>query len=201
MTSPDRGYSIPEIVYPEVITPIDTNKILSFQKEGKSLAASVALVIIDEGNQIASEEYDQVDFPDNARASMVSVLMDRRRTQLALQYVAPGMILLESEQVLRGGESITEEMIAQFRGEKVRLWEMKEIWPAIAVREVGWELLRQQYANILKTHGPLALINYYVGNKIGRKINPLMDNARDTALEAGQRRFVQLYLTGGETAQ
>ena len=199
MTAEQRpGYKLLKIDWPAEVTLDDLAEIHRFRGEGRSLAASVAQTILDESKQpsfdLAVEGSDQADI------KIFGALGRFQAHSLSRLYGAAARLILDAEAAIRGGESIVEELIAEFDGKQVSYTDVQGAKPDQPVREAYMEVRRQQYATILTQNGPLALVDFYVDSRIesikGRPSNIILPKKKEAAivaLDKGRQRFHQLY--------
>ena len=186
---------VPKIDYPTIVGPEDIAITTRIRNGGKSRAASVSQAIIDEVGKFAYQisldrsvsEFDKTAIEDNVR-------------MLSIEYAMPAIYLLEAEQVIRGSGSVMYDLFA-----KIYNWRNKDTY--INLREIDTSIIlnravlviqRHQYAYILIRRGPLGFVDYLVESQL-QLLSSLpekyiaMTQARIDALEAGKRRFIQLY--------
>lgn len=220
MTAEDPKFGAVEIPWPTEVTPDDLAEIDAYRSQGKSLAAAVAWVIIDQARQLNLQLQNQPpSFPPTTEdptykeaverteivIKMISESAARKLFDIPLLisgYITSAVIVLETEQAENGDESVSEEIYSQVLGESVSVLgvssknksiEVEQVEPGLVMSEAEWILKRSQYATILREEGPLGLIDFYI-TELERRLQPRRrSRTHIEALKTGQTRFHQLY--------
>lgn len=190
--TPDQGPShfnpsLPEIPWPTEVTPEDLEGIAKYRRENKSLAASVAQVILNKTESLLTQ-YDTEE--------------DEIYYLMIMAYRRPSFKFLEMEDYIRtGGDFVLGEQEEAFAGilEVLGADINETIWTqTISTAAAEIYAMDGTFAGILKREGPLKFIDFFVDYEIGiisKSRNP--EGARllkpPRYLELGRQRFRQLY--------
>lgn len=206
------------VPWPNKVTEEDLYYITNFRNQGRSLAASVALRIINEAESCKMEESEmfnryETDKPDDLIIEAVKQFHSWN------DYVQPAYALLNAEEFLKNGvplqdpsqkwetilmrSSMLMEAVLEWEKEKVKEEDYKlrrqyindyldtKMVPVF----VEWYLREQSLVSILRDNDPLKFIDIITPMLNARNVNLVAEFAaqREEALKQGRLRFHQLY--------
>lgn len=163
------------VKWPSTVSPEDIDLIKTFQREGKSLAASVATRIVKEAPNIECPEF-----------------------YFRLAYMRPALTVLDAEQTVRGEEMVSPYLInpTNVRLQKImRSVGNPEEEALSTIRDAETLLKLGEDARILREKGPLALIDACTNRhlELGNNNNDAWFINQNKAYVAGRNRFHMLY--------
>lgn len=189
-----------EISWPTEITPAILREIDELKTQGKSLAASIALVILEEGKTIRGQQ---------------GVLIP----QVEYGYTRPAFALLNAEEFIRSGQPFqnAEEderfklqiydryadadfdkriqriaaRHAERQEEPFQAFDIdQQVETDIMADKIEWYLREESLVGLLKSNEPLAFVDEITKRE---KLRGDLSREGIEALEKGQQRFHQLY--------